>query len=107
MLPTLSDEQRARLAPFKRPTLYVIGVFIVMNGLGYFAVYSYIGGALMIASGVFIFPQVRVMLETHLGVSFSTLTALGVFGLLFLAGSAISLTAVDLSNAPDIITPFR
>lgn len=107
MLPKLSDQQQTRLEPVKRYALYVIGLLFVMNGIGYFAVYTYTGGLLMIAAGLFLFPAVRSALETRLGVEITSLTALGVFGLLFLASSAFALTAVDISQAPDIVAPFR
>lgn len=107
MLPELSDQQQHRLAPVKRYALYVIGLLFVMNGLGYFAVYTYAGGVLMIAAGLFLFPAVRSSLETRLGVDITPLVALGVFGLLFLSSSAFALTAVDISQAPDIVAPFR
>jgi hypothetical protein len=107
MLPELSDQQQRRLEPVKRYALYVIGLLFVMSGLGYFAVYTYAGGVLMIAAGLFLFPAVRSSLETRLGVNITPLVALGVFGLLFLSSSAFALTAVDISQAPDIVVPFR
>lgn len=107
MLPELSDQQQQRLAPAKRYALYAIGLLFVMNGLGYFAVYTYTGGVLMIAAGLFLFPIVRSSIETRLGVDITPFAALGVFGLLFLSSSAFALTAVDISQAPDIVAPFR
>jgi len=107
MFPELSDQQQRRLAPIKRYALYVIGLLFVVNGLGYFAVYTYAGGILMIAAGLFLFPVVRSSLETRLKVEITPMVALGVFGLLFLSSSVFALTTVDISQAPDIVAPFR
>lgn len=107
MLPELSDRHRTRLAPVKKVGLYLAGVLLLINGIGLFAVYTYVGGTLMLAAGAFVFPQTRAAIERYGGVTLTRLTSLGIFALLYLVGAVFVLSAVDLSQAPDILVPFQ
>ena len=107
MLPELPDRYRTRLASVKKVGLYLAGILLLINGIGLFAVYTYIGGVLMLAAGVFVFPQTRAAIERYGDVTLTRLMSLGIFAILYLVGAAFVLSAVDLSKAPDILVPFR
>jgi hypothetical protein len=82
---------------------YLIGTVVILNGIGYLARYTVVGGGLMIAAGGFLFPVVKRRIETTAGVSLSTSVQAGIFAISFMLASGIAITHVNLAKAPDFI----
>lgn len=95
-----------RVAGVKPYLQYLIGLLLVINGIGLFT-YSIASGALMVVAGLLALPRIQDAIEKQTGVTLHPLMLLGIIGLLFVASSALLLTAVDISEAPDFLVPFE
>lgn len=87
--------------------LYLAGLLTVMSGIGLAFAYSYPGGVLMIAAGVFLFPVTRRELQRRTRLTLTRMSAIGIFAVLYLASAAFTFPAFDLSQAPDLLIPFE
>lgn len=100
------QELISRAAIVKPYLQYLVGILLVINGIGLFT-YSIGSGALMILAGLLVFPQVQDAIEQQADITLSPLVLVGAIGVLFVGSSALLLTAVDISQAPDFLVPFE
>jgi len=96
----------SRAASVKPYFQYILGILLVINSIGLFT-YSMGSGSLMVLAGLLIFPQVQDAIEQWTNITFNPLVLAGVVGILFVGSSALLLTTVDLSQAPDFLVPFE
>jgi hypothetical protein len=96
----------SRVGGLKPYVQSILGLLFLVNAIGLFT-YSIGSGALMTMAGLLIFPQIRNIIESKADISLHPLMLAGIIGFLFVGSSALLLTAVDLSQAPDFLVPFE
>ncbi|QLH82143.1 hypothetical protein [Halosimplex pelagicum] len=102
----VKQELLSRAESVKPYFQYLLGILLVINGIGLFT-YSIGSGVFMVLAGLLVFPKVQDAIERHADTNLHPLVLAGAIGILFVASSALLLTAVDLSQAPDFLVPFE
>lgn len=94
------------VAGVKPYLLNLVGFLLVVNAIGLMT-YSIGSGVLMILAALLVFPRVQAAIDQHTNIALHPLLLIALFGILFVSSSALLLTAVDMSQAPDFLKPFE
>jgi len=84
----------------------LVALLLLMNAIGLMT-YSIGSGVLMILAALLVFPRIQTAIDEHTSITLHPLLLIALFGILFVSSSALLLTVVDMSQAPDFLKPFQ